>query len=267
MKPTSLFRSVLLLSACILAGCHKDDNGPAPPPDKNCRIAVATSKTGATTITYTLSYDNDGRISKISMDDFYKTHYQFNYVQGQFTRDGYSDHWNGQLTSQLRAELNSMGLPTSIVEKRYDYTPSGQPPKLMSTATTTYEYNSKGELQLSTLKEEYIARPANNTTSTTTYTWANGNVVKQEIAGGSAATFEYYMDKPAQKGGAVSFDNLMNYGVNPINNKNLIKALTDGATIINVNYNYDETGKIKTTTLSGSTAAASQEVRYQYSCN
>lgn len=267
MKPTSLFRSVLLLSACILGGCHKDDNGPAPPPDKNCRIAVATSKSGATTTTYTLSYDNDGRISKIGSDDFYKMRYQFNYAQSQFTRDGYSDHWSGQLTNQLHAELNSMGLPTLIVEKRYDYAPAGQPPKLMSTTTSTYEYNSKGELQLSTQKNESVGNPAGNSSSTTTYTWANGNVVKQEVAGGGMASFEYYTDRPAQKGGAVSFDNLMSTGVNPINNKNLVKSLTDGATIINVNYDYDETGKIKVATLTGSGAGSGREVRYQYSCN
>lgn len=267
MKPTSLFRSVLLLSACILGSCHKDDNGPAPPPDKNCRIAVATSKSGASTITYTLSYDNDGRISKISSDDFYKMHYQFNYVQGQFTRDGYSDHWNGQLTNQLRAELNSMGLPTLVVEKRYDYTPSGQPPKLAATVTSTYEYNSKGELQLSTQKTEYVSNPAGNSSGTLTYTWANGNVVKQEASGGQMASFEYYTDRPAQKGGAVSFDNLMSTGVNPINNKNLVKSLTDGTTIVNVNYDYDDTGKIKTTTLTASTASLNRETRYQYSCN
>lgn len=267
MKPTSLFRSFLLLSACILVSCHKDDNGPAPPPDKNCRIAAATSKSGSSTIIYTLSYDNDGRISKISSDDFYKMRYQFNYVQGQFTRDGYSDHWDGQLTNQLRAELNSMGLPTLIVEKRYDYTPSGQPPKLMSASTTTYEYNSKGELQVSTRKNENVSNPASNSTITTTYTWANGNVVKQEVAGGGVGSFEYYTDKPAQKGGAVSFDNLINNGINPVNNKNLVKSLTDGTTIINVNYEYDETGKIKVATLSGSGAGSSRELSYQYSCN
>jgi len=267
MKPTSLFRSFLLLSACVLASCHKDDNGPAPPPDKNCRIAVATAKSGATTTTYTLSYDNDGRLSKVGMDDFYKMRYLFNYTQSQFTRDGYSDHWDGQLTNQLRAELNSMGLPTLIVEKNYDYTPSGQPLKLMSVFTTTYEYNSKGELQLSARKYESIGNPASNSTTTTTYTWANGNVVKQEVSGGGTGSFEYYTDRPAQKAGAVSFDNLMSTGVNPINNKNLVKSLTDGTTIINVNYDYDETGKIKTATLTGSTAAVNREMRYQYSCN
>lgn len=267
MKPTSLFRSVLLLSAGILGSCHKDNNSPAPPPDKNCRIAVATSKSGATTVIYTLSYDNDGRISKVSTDDFYKMRYQFNYAQGQFTRDGYSDHWEGQLTNQLHAELNSMGLPTLIVEKRYDYTPAAQPPKLMVTVTSTYEYNSKGELQLSTQKSEYVGNPASNSSGTTTYTWANGNVVKQETTGAGTATFEYYTDRPAQKAGAVSFDNLMSTGVNPVSNKNLVKSLTDGATIINVNYDYDETGKIKVATLTGSGAGAGREVKYQYSCN
>jgi len=59
----------------------------------------------------------------------------------------------------------------------------------------------------------------------------------------------------------------MSTGVNPINNKNLVKSLTDGTTIINVNYDYDETGKIKTAILTGSTAAVNREMRYQYSCN
>lgn len=160
-----------------------------------------------------------------------------------------------------------MGLPTLIVEKNYKIVPQGQTPKHTSTTTTTYEYNSKGELQLSTQKYEYIDKPADNSSGTITYTWANGNVVKQEVTGGGIASFEYYTDRPAQKGGAVSFDNLINTGVNPFNNKNLVKSLTDGTTIINVNYEYDETGKIKVATLSGSGAGSSREIRYQYSCN
>jgi hypothetical protein len=268
MKLTSLLKCILLLPAFLITSCGKDNNNnPAPPPDNNCRIAVVTSKSGSTTTTYTLSYDNSSRISKIGIDNFYKEHYHFNYAPGVFTRDGYSDHWNGQLTSALRAELNSMGLPTLITVKGYDYTPTGQPLKLATNATYTYEYNSLGELQLATQKREYPSTPASNYTGTTTYTWANGNVVKQEVTGGGIATFEYYTDKPAQKGDPIAIDNLMSNGISPFKNKNLTKSLTDGATIININYEYDETGKIKTAALTGSTAASSRESRYQYSCN
>jgi hypothetical protein len=217
-------------------------------------------------VNYTLTYDNDGRISKIASDDFFKTRQHFNYAQGQFTRDTYFDHWNGQLAARLRAELNSMGLPASVTELKYEYTPTGAP-KLNLTVTSTFEYNSKGELQLSTEKRVYANQPALNSEATTTYTWANGNIVRQEVTGGSYANFEYYTDKPAQKAGAVAFDNLINEGFNPFNNKNLIKSLTDGAVILNVNYDYDETGKIKTTTISGSGAGGDRTIRYQYSCN
>jgi hypothetical protein len=91
-------------------------------------------------------------------------------------------------------------------------------------------------------------------------------VIKQEVTGGAAANYEYYTNKPAQKGDAIAFNNLAVNGINPFKNKNLVKSMTNGSTIINVNYEYDETGKIKTATLTGSTAAASQEYRYQYSC-
>jgi hypothetical protein len=268
MKLTSLLKCILLLPAFLITSCGKDNNNnPAPPPDNNCRIAVVTSKFGSTTTTYTLSYDNSSRISKIVVDDFYQNRYHFNYAQGVFTRDGYSDHWNGQLTNALRAELNSMGLPTLITEKSYSETPVGQPLNLSINSTYTYEYNSLGELQLATLKKEYISNPAGNYTSTTTYTWANGNVVKQEVTGGGIGSYEYYTDKPAQKGDVIAFNNLMSSGISPFKNKNLTKSLTDGATIVNINYEYDETGKIKTALLTGSTAASSRESRYQYSCN
>lgn len=267
MKITSILKCILLLPVFIIASCGKDNNGPTPPPDKNCRIATIASKSGSTTITYTLSYDNDGRVSKISSDDFYKTRYHFNYAPGLYTRDGFFDHWSGQLTSELRAELNSMGLPTLITQKGYDYTPTGQPLKLETNYTYTYEYNSQGELQLATEKREYIGNPASNSTTTTTYTWANGNLVKEEVTGGKTTNYEYYTDKPAQKGDPVAINNLINKGISPIKNKNLIKSSSNGTAIINVNYDYDETGKIKTATLTGSTAANSSEIRCQYSCN
>lgn len=267
MKIKSLLNCILLLPVFIIASCGKDNNGPTPPADKNCRIATIASKSGSTTTSYTLSYDNDGRVSKIVSDDFNKNRYHFNYAPGLFTRDGYSDHWDGQLTSELRAELNSMGLPTLITQKSYDYTPIGQPPKHTATTTYTYEYNSQGELQLITKKDEYIDRPVSNTTSTIAYTWANGNAVKEEITGIAAINYEYYADKSVQKGDPVAINSLMIYGINPIKNKNLVKSSSNGTTIINVNYDYDETGKIKTAILTGSTAASSSEMRFQYSCN
>lgn len=267
MKIKSLLQCTLLLPAFILASCSKDDNSPTPPPDKSCRLAAITSKSGSTAVSYTLSYDNDSRVSKIGTDDFYKTRYNFNYAPGLLTRNGYFDHWDGQLTSELRAELNSMGLPTLITRKSYDYTPTGQPLKHTATTTYIYEYNSQGELQLTTQKNEYIGRPASNTTSTTTYTWANGNMIKEEVAGGVTTNYEYYTDKPVQKGDPIAINSLVITGINPFKNKNLVKSSSNGSTVVNINYEYDETGKIKTTTLTGSTAANSSEMRFQYSCN
>lgn len=267
MKTISLFSCIFLLLILAVISCGKDDNGPAKPPDSNCRIASATSKSGGTTVTYILSYDNDGRVNKISMDDFYKTRYHFNYVQGTLTRSGYSDHWDGQQTSELRAELNGMGLPTLITDRRYDYTPAGQPLKLISVYTYTYEYNSKGELQAGITKTEYPGNPGNNTEYTYTYSWNNGNIVKQEASNGSTVNYEYYTDKPLQKGDPVIFDGMVSYGVSPFKNKNLVKSITDGTTIINMNYEYDENGKVKIATLSGNGAAGSRDMRYQYACN
>ncbi|MEZ2444589.1 hypothetical protein AB6805_22845 [Chitinophaga sp. RCC_12] len=267
MKLTSILKCILFVPALIIAGCGKDKNRPTPPPDKNCRIATIATKSASTTTTYTLSYDNDGRVSKMVSDDFYKTSYIFNYAPGLITRNSYSDHWNGQLTAELRAELNSMGLPTLIVRKGYDYTPAGQPLKLETKYTFTYEYNSQGELQLSTEKYEYFTNPASNSTTTTTYTWANGNLVKDEATGGATSNYEYYTDKPMQKGDPSAIGNLINKGISPIKNKNLIKSSSNGTVVINVNYEYDETGKIKTAALTGNTAANSSEMRYQYSCN
>ncbi|MBS0029292.1 hypothetical protein ACTJJ0_15180 [Chitinophaga sp. 22321] len=267
MKLSPLLHCILLLPLFITAGCSKGHDNPAPPPDKNCRIATATSKSGAVTVIYTLTYDNDGRISKISTDDLSKSRSLFNYAPGILSRDTYSDNWNGQQTGQLRAEVNSMGLPTLITEKQYDYTPIGQPLKLSVTITTTFEYNSQGELQLSTQKKVFANAPAGNSNITSSYTWANGNVVKQEDTGGQTSIFEYYTDKPTQKGDPVAFQNVMNYSVNPYKNKNLVKSLSNSTMIINVNYEYDETGKINTTSLTATSGTNSQEIRYQYSCN
>lgn len=266
MKIKFLLPCILLLSAFIMAGCSKDKNSPAPP-DTNCRIATIATKSGNVTITYMLSYDNDGRVSKISVNDFSETHIHFNYAPGLLTRDEYSDHWNGQLTSEMRAELNNMGLPVNVIQKRYDYTPTGQPLKLSSTITNTYEYNGQGELQLAITKTEYVTMPANNSTLTTTYTWSNGNIIKEEAAGGLMTNYEYYTDKPVQKGDAVGINSIINTGINPVKNKNLVKSASNASLVLNINYEYDETGKIKTAAISGNTVANSRELRYQYSCN
>lgn len=269
MKIKSLCFYAAILAAFALHGCSKDDDDPSAP-DTNCKIVTITSKSGSTTTTYNLSYNNDNKLSKVQSNDFYKFRNQFNYSGNEFIREKYSDHWNGQLVSQLHAELNSSGLPVRITIKDYfEYVPAGQPPKHKATETYTYEYNSRGELQLQKYKRTDIKNPNDpdlNYESTVTFTWSNGNVVKQEHQNG-VAEFEYYNDKPLQKGDAVDIQNVLNFGVNPIRNKNLVKTMKQGTTIINVNYEFDDQGKVKAAMLTGTGAPDGQENRYQYSCN
>lgn len=270
MKIKMLCFYAAIPAAFALHGCSKNNDDPDAP-DTNCKIVTIASKAGNTTTTYNLSYNNDNKLNKVQSDDFYKLRNQFNYSGNEFIREEYSDYWNGQLVSQLHAELNSAGLPVRITIKNYfEYVPAGQPPKHQATETYTFEYNSRGEVQLQKYKREDKKSPNNpdlNFESTVTYSWSNGNIVKQEDEKGEVGEFEYYTDKPLQKGDPVDIQNVLKFGVNPIRNKNLVKTLKQGGMIININYEFEEQGKVKAALLTGTGAPDGKEDRYQYSCN
>ena len=256
------YASVVFLYA--LAGCKKDkDQGP---PDSNCKIVTVALNASGTLVNYTLSYNNDGKVSKIVVGDQMKTRVNFLYSTNEVVREEFSDHWDGQLTAHTTMELNGMGLPVKVIEKDYDYVPQGQPPKLLSTRTSTFDYNSKGELQSAREIFVTIFAPGSNYDRTTTYTWENGNVIKQQ-AGAEVADITYYTDKAIQKGDYLTIDNFLTRGFMPFKNKNLIRSLKGGPVIMNINYEFDDQGKVKAGTLSGTGAGTTKEYRYGYSCN
>jgi hypothetical protein len=266
---------MLCVLAILVFACRKSSNdGPNNrPPDQNCSIVTLSASSGSNTEVYTMAYNSEGKVSTINVTDFNKRRMQFNYVSGKFTLDTYYDHWDGRIVSHQETTLNSQALPDRIIVTYYDVDPTkpappaGTLPAVYNIYDNTYVYNANGELQSSKEEITYPKKPALNKVNTNTYTWANGNMVKTVLSTGQSLTFEYYMDKTVQKGDHLQISMFLDKGTSPYKNKNLLKSTTDGTAILNIDYTYDEQGKVSSLTISGSGALGNAKRTYQYSCN
>ena len=96
----------------------------------------------------------------------------------------------------------------------------------------------------------------------TTLTWGGGNVTAI-TSGGSTQSLEYFTDKTARAGDYLQLSQLQG-GYQILRNKNMVKSVLQGTSILNFDYTYDEDGKTTSVKITGS---ASDTFTYQYQCN
>ncbi|GAA0564804.1 hypothetical protein [Chitinophaga japonensis] len=265
---------LILISTCIalFPGCSEDNDTPQPPAS-DCRIITMVQDRGGDATTYDISYNSEGKISSIQLDDNNKSLYTLNYTGNTFIHEL---HYSSRRFSHTLVELNDQGLPLKITEELYN--DILQPNKITNRNYTTYEYNSRGELLKYKAWYDNLSNPDAGIEITTLVTWSGGNAVKAAVSDGSEwLELEYYTDRPWQPGDEINRLFLIQQGICPYKNKNLVKAQkyvkknNDGTTsviqITNINYEFDGEGKITSATSTTSTIPGKIVTQYQYACN
>jgi hypothetical protein len=237
MKNRSPITLVVLLCLFLTPSCSKKSS-PAPV----CQIITVTDQNGSATTTYNITYNNAGQISteqySISGTNYNRVFTYIGAIEMMTTSDG-TNIVSDSIT------LNSDGLIAS------DYTTNGTN---ITVTTNTY---SGTELQKQVMVQN------GGTPSTTTFTWTNGDVTSGSTSSGNA-TYSYNT-KASESGDYWSIVQLLNYGAPFVRTAHQLIGYQVGTTVENVNYTYDNTGKI--TAVTGTTGSNVENISYQYSCN
>lgn len=151
----TLIRSLLivLIIALALASCKKDDSVQSPPPGDRIKTyteSINSSILGVTSVTYNLTYDQDGRLSSMTNTENAGDRFAFSYVENGFDMDIYS---NNSLVIHQDAFVNG---------NRMD---------------STFQYNDEGD----TTTEKYVYNPSNLLVKLSRYVYSDGISELDEI--------------------------------------------------------------------------------------
>jgi hypothetical protein len=237
MKNRSPFTLVVLLCLFLTPSCSKKSS-----PAQVCQIITVTDQSGSSTTTYNITYNNAGQISTeqyaISGTNYNRVFTYIGSTEMISTSDGTSI-----VTDSIT--LNSDGLIAT------DYNTNG------TNVTVTTNTYSGTELQ----KQVEVLN--GGTPSTTTFTWTNGDVTSGSTSSGNS-TYTYNT-KASENGDYWSIVQLINYGSPFVKTAHQLIGYQVGTSVENVNYTYDNTGKI--TEVTGTTGSNVENISYQYSCH
>jgi YD repeat-containing protein len=238
MKP-----GVILVLIFVLFSCSKKENNmPAVvQPKTKCQIASANYTGGALNFTYTLTYNDDGKISKLVYDGL-------NAYVKTFTYSGNMIYisLNGVHSATDTIMLNSAGLMATHKETTDS-----------SVYNTTFTYDANGQVVSSTTKQDNLL-PV-----TTNYTFTNGDLTNTSV-GGMKDTTVYSLDKLAVVGNLDDFDQLIYYGASYYTNKHLKQSFSAWPLHDTFTYNYDTDGKITSVVANDGTGLES--FNFNYDC-
>ena len=238
MKP-----GVTLILIILLFSCSKKESGMQTivPPKTNCLIASANYSGGALNFTYTLTYNDDGKISKLVYDGVSA------YVK-TFTYSGNMIYinLNGVYSATDTITLNSAGM--MVTHKETTDT---------AVYNTTFTYDANGQVISSTTQQNNL--PA----VTTNYTFTNGDLTNTSV-GGMKDTTVYSLDKPAVIGNLDDFDQLIYYGASYYSNKHLKQSFSSWPYYYTFTYTYDQDGKI--TSVVSNDGTALESFNFNYAC-
>jgi hypothetical protein len=229
---------VVALSCLVLSpSCSKKSGSPA----QTCRIITITDQNGASTTTYNITYNNAGQISteqySISGTAYNRV---FTYI-GNIEMVATSD---GTTTITDSVTLNSDGLIAS------DYNTNQT-----NITVSTYTYSG-------TEVQKAVTVVNGGAPATTIYTFANGDLTSSS---GSPNITYTYNTKASEIGDYWQVIQLINYGASFVRTAHQLAGYQYTGTVENINYTYDNTGKI--TVVTGTTGANVETITYQYSCN
>lgn len=217
-------RLIILIStyfAIGLVSCTKN-NSQNPPPAFGCKVASITN-TGYQP-TY-ITYRADGKIDKMTYDDELRTFsYNGNSLTVLTTKGGAFD-------DRKTITLNANGMPVNV---RGDYNETGT-----EWYNDAFEYNGR-EVSKQVLSDSYSSN-----SDIITYTWANGNLVKQQSPAYGTTVYEYFLNKNYSEGDFFYIDQFLYDSYQFVFNKNILKSSKTGNYPIDLfYYTYDADGNI-----------------------
>lgn len=241
MKTLKVAAAVIISTA--LFSCKKNNDKQA-----NCRIVtITTSGPGDNTI-YNLTYNNDGRISTLTISGSSTQTKVFTYNGNTVIAN--TARGDGSFASRDSITLDVKRRPLNL---RIYSDESGT-----NFSNYRFEYNGDDLLKIQTTSDN------SNIPETQVATYVNGNMVKLATTS-SESTLEYFTDKKLQQGDFLEISSLVQNGVSIYPHKNLVKTIASGSNVQNFNYEFNSDGTIsRVTSTNGSSVST---VSYQYQCN
>ncbi len=234
--------AVLVLLVCFLSCSKKDSQVPATP-KTNCRISSAYYSGGQLSFTYNLSYNADGKISKLTYDGpnaYVKT----------FTYNGnaiYINYAGVAFSATDTIMLNSAGRIATAKDVVKD-----------TVYNTVFTYDAGGLVQSST------TQITGSAPVTTNYEFTNGDLTNAG-PGHIRDTTTFLTDKPAVIGNLDDFNQLIYYGSSYFTNAHLKKSYSYWPFHYDYTYTYDEEGKI--TSVTSNDGTVSESFSFTYDCH
>jgi hypothetical protein len=227
----------------LFFSCSKKENNMPPivPPKTDCRIATASYSGGSLNFTYTLTYNDDGKLSKLVYDGLSAYVKTFSYSGNMIYIN-----INGINSGTDTITLNSAGF--MIAHKETTDT---------AVYNTTFAYDANGQVISSSTQQDNLPP------ITTNYTFTNGDLTNTS-AGGMKDTTVYSVDKPAVIGNLDDFDQLIYYGSSYYTNKHLKQSFSSWPYHYTFTYTYDDEGKIMSVVANDGTA--NESFIFTYEC-
>lgn len=228
---------IAILSLFVSPSCSKKSSSPA----QTCQIITVTDQQGTGSTTYNVTYNNAGQISteqySISGVAYNRV---FTYI-GNIEMLSTSD---GTTTVIDSITLNSDGLILS------DYNTNQS-----NITVTTYTYSG-------TEVQKAVQVVNGGAPTTTVYTFTNGDLTNST---GSPSITYTYNTKASEAGDYWQIVQLIDYGASFVKTAHQLAGYAYTGAVENVNYTYDNTGKI--TEVTGTSGTSVENITYQYSCN
>ena len=228
---------VSIISLFLSPSCGKKSSH-----TQTCQIVTIQDGNGSSTTTYTITYNNQG---KISTEQYTQGGTAYSKV---FTYNGNTEIMTTSANGGSAVDsmiINSNGL----IESDYFSYPG-------TDALTTYTYSGT-ELQ------KAVQVVNGGVPLTTTYTWSGGDVVGSSD-GVNSVSFTYN-SKGSVAGDYWSIIQLVNYGAYFVKSAHQLAAYQAGSNLENISYSYDGSGKI--TGVTGTVGSSVETISYEYACN
>ena len=235
-------RSIIpLILLLLLFSCSKKEST-APPimPKTDCRISSAHYFNGTLDFRYTLSYNDEGKISKLVYDGpsaYVKT---FTYT-GNMIYINISAQGSGATDT---ISLNGSGLIATHKERT-----------AQSVYNTSFSYDAGGQIISSTTQQD------DSLPVTTYYTFTNGDLTNTSSSLIKDTTV-YDLSKPAVIGNLDDFNQLIYYGSSYYSNKHLKQSFFSWPYHYQFTYTYDDDGKITSVVAVNGTVPETFEFTY-----
>jgi hypothetical protein len=241
---------LLSLTACATAllfpGCHKS-SGSGSSPSIPCTLVSAKAINGGATINYSFSYDKQGRLVCVKVNDSNGKPYTDTLVYG-----------NGFIVATTLFSGSSIPTVDSVFLDGSGNVTSISVWQNGNHSLFSYTRNSQGELTQSTSSYNGAVM------TSSTYQYSNGDIMGG-VSAGTPFSYTYYTDKPSKYNDFLAIQQWMQYGVVIWKSAHLCKSYQS---TISQSYTYtmDDKGNITDAISTDTQTNAVSSVHFVYDC-